>query len=214
MTVSNLFRQSLDAAKRMKILLLFVLFLYIVSFLSGLLLISTGDEFADEIKERIQQSVLTQQPFTSILESLRTGNLAAAVITTFGVNLCIGAFLATTLPGILPVLGALGIITVTALRGFFIGVTYPELLVYSPLTFIVGFGTMILELGAYVFSAAAGINISLAPVFPKRYQTESRWLAFKRAWKDAARIFLIVALLLALGAVWEMTGIYVLIHII
>jgi uncharacterized membrane protein SpoIIM required for sporulation len=65
---------------------------------------------------------------------------------------------------------------------------------------------MILELGAYVFSGAAGINIALAPILPRRYETQSRWMAFKMAWKDAAKIYLIVVILLALGAAWEMTG--------
>jgi hypothetical protein len=33
-------------------------------------------------------------------------------------------------------------------------------------------------------------------------------MAFKMAWKDAAKIYLIVVILLALGAAWEMTGIF------
>jgi len=37
------------------------------------------------------------------------------------------------------------------------------------------------------------------------FQTVSRWAAFKMAWKDAARIYVIVVILLALGALWEMT---------
>ena len=66
--------------------------------------------------------------------------------------------------------------------------------------------TLLLEWGAYVFSAAAGINISLSTIFPSRYQVDSRWIAFKEAWKDAGRIYVIVIILLALGAIWEMVG--------
>ena len=179
LTILNLFRQSLEVAGRMKGLLFLMLVLYIASFLSGWLFISAGYDFAEEIKEGIQQSVLTQQPFTSILESLSSGNLVVAVVTTFAVNLCVGAFLTTTLPGAFPMLGILGIATITVMRGFLIGLIYPEVLVYSPSTFIVAFGTMVLELGGYVFSGAAGINISLALIFPKRYDTKSRWLALK-----------------------------------
>jgi uncharacterized membrane protein SpoIIM required for sporulation len=69
-------------------------------------------------------------------------------------------------------------------------------------------GTAVLELGAYVFSAAAGIHLSLSAVFPKRQGLDSRRAAFKQAWKDAAYVYVIVVLLLALGAIWEMVGIY------
>jgi hypothetical protein len=42
---------------------------------------------------------------------------------------------------------------------------------------------------------------------PKRYGVQGRWAAFKTAWKNAARVYVIVVVLLALGAIWEMTGI-------
>jgi hypothetical protein len=42
---------------------------------------------------------------------------------------------------------------------------------------------------------------------PKRYGVESRWAAFNMGWKDAFGIYVIVIMLLALGAIWEMTGI-------
>jgi uncharacterized membrane protein SpoIIM required for sporulation len=114
----------------------------------------------------------------------------------------------TTLPGIVPLVGSLGTIAVTLLRGFVIGIIYPEVLRSSFGGFALGFGTMILELGAYVFSGAAGINIALAPILPRRYGVQSRWVAFKMAWKDTAKVYLFVVILLALGAVWEMTGLF------
>jgi len=141
-----------------------------------------------------------------------SGRLVSAILLTFAVNLASGAFASTTLPGVVPLLGALGIVAVTFSRGLLIGLTYPEVMSLSFPTFLVAVGTMTLELGAYVFSGAAGINIALAPVFPRRYQVDSRWKAFKEAWKDAAEIFVIVTILLVLGAVWEITGLFLLIH--
>ena len=191
----------------MKVLLVLVALLYIGSYLAGWYLISIKSPIAVEISRGVQESVLTQQPFTSILQSLQGGELLKAILVTFLVNLTTGAFLTTTLPGIVPLVGSLGTIAVTVLRGFVVGITYPEVLSSSPAGFALGLGTMILELGAYVFSGAAGINIALAPLLPRRYGTQSRWMAFKMAWKDAAKIYLIVVMLLALGAAWEMTGI-------
>lgn len=192
----------------MKVLLVLVALLYIGSYLAGWYLISIKSPIAVETSRGLQESVLTQQPFTSILQSLRAGELLKAILVTFLVNLTTGAFLTTTLPGIVPLIGSLGTIAVTLFRGFVVGITYPEVLSSSPSAFALGLGTMILELGAYVFSGAAGINIALAPILPRRYGTQSRWMAFKMAWNDAAKIYLIVVILLALGAVWEMTGLF------
>ena len=194
--------------RRMKVLVVLVALLYIGSYLAGWYLISVKSPIAVETSRGLQESVLTQQPFTSILQSLQGGELLKAILVTFLVNLTTGAFLTTTLPGIVPLIGSLGTIAVTLLRGFVIGITYPEVLSSSPFAFALGLGTMILELGAYVFSGAAGINIAVAPILPRRYGTQSRWMAFKMAWKDAAKIYLIVVILLALGAVWEMTGLF------
>jgi len=199
---------SIQAAKRMKTLLIIVALLYIASYVDGWYLISIKSPIAVQTSEAIGQAVLTEQPFTSIVGSLRGGELLSAILMTFLYNLTVGAFLTTTLPGIVPLVGSLGIAAVSFLRGFVVGITYPEILASNPVGFVLGMGTMILELGAYVFSGAAGVNIALAPILPRRYGMESRWAAFKMAWKDAARVFIIVIVLLALGAIWEMTGLF------
>ena len=192
----------------MKTLLIVVALLYIGSYLAGWYLISVKSLIAVQTSEALGQAVTTQQPFTSILESLRGGELLTAIVMTFLYNLAVGAFLTTTLPGIVPLIGSLGIAAVSFLRGFVVGITYPEILASTPAGFALGMGTMILELGAYVFSGAAGVNIALAPILPRRYGVESRWAAFKMAWKDAARVFIVVIILLALGATWEMVGLF------
>jgi uncharacterized membrane protein SpoIIM required for sporulation len=203
----TLLSEVVQAEKKMRLLVLFVALLYVISYLTGWYLISIKSPVAVETVQTISGSVLTETPFTIIIESLQGGQLVQAIMITFLVNLTSGAFLTTTLPGIIPLVGALGTIAVTLMRGFVIGVVYPEILASSVAGFVLGVGTMILELGAYVFSGAAGIHIALAPIMPSRYGVESRWAAFKIAWKDAARIYVIVVILLALGAIWEMTGI-------
>jgi uncharacterized membrane protein SpoIIM required for sporulation len=192
----------------MKMLLLLVALLYVGSYLAGWYLISARSPIAVEMNQALKESVVAQQPFTSIVQSLHGGELVQAILITLVVNLTIGAFLTTTLPGVVPLVGALGTVAITLLRGLVIGVTYPEVLSSSAAGLVLGLGTMILELGAYVFSGAAGINIALAPILPGRYGVQSRWTTFKTAWKDAAKIYPIVIILLALGAVWEMTGLF------
>ncbi len=200
--------EAAQAARRMKMLFILVALLYVGSYLAGWYLVSIKSPIAVETSRGLQESVLTQQPFTAILQSLQGGELVKAILVTFLVNLTSGALLTTTLPGIVPLIGSMGTIAVTLLRGFVIGIAYPEVLSSSFMGFALGFGTLILELGAYVFSGAAGINIALAPILPRRYGVQSRWAAFKMAWNDAARIYVIVVILLALGAAWEMTGLF------
>ena len=204
--------QAIQATKRMRILLLFVALLYVGSYLTGWYQISVESSGTVETAQRTLGSILTGTPFTTILQSLQRGELVQAVVITFLFNLASGAFLTTTLPGVIPLVGALGTISIALLRGFIIGMIYPEILASSVTGFVVGMGTVILELGAYVFSGAAGIYISLAPLMPRRHGVQSRWAAFKMAWKDTARIYLIVVILLALGAIWEMTGIFLSLH--
>jgi len=206
----ELLNQSLETSKKMKKLLFIVAAIYAAAFLAGYLMINSQMPFAMELKEAIVKAVATQQPFTSITKALAGGNLVFAVALTFLVNLSLGAFVSTTLPGVIPLLGGLGSVAVSCLRGFMVGVTYYSVFKVSMAATVVAVGTLFLELGAYVFSAAAGINLSLSPIFPRRYQVDSRWTAFKEAWKDTGRIFVIVVILLVLGAVWEMVGLYTL----
>jgi len=204
--------QALAAAKRMRGLLTLVALLYVLSYVVGWCLISVKYPAAVQLAESVRHTVLTANPFTTITSELKGGNLVRAILSTFLINLAVGAFLSTTLPGVVPVLGAFAVGGITLWRGFVVGITYPAVLASSFGAFMVGFGTMLLELGAYVFSGAAGINIALAPIFPGRQGVQSRWVAFKAACRDAARVYVIVIILLALGAVWEMTGLFLLIR--
>jgi hypothetical protein len=208
----SILAQTVETVKRMRKLFVMMALIYIGSYLSGWYLVSINSPVATEGAQLVSGAVSTQAPFTTILESLRGGELVRAILITFFVNLSTGAFLSTTLPGIVPLLGAVATVAITVFRGFTIGLIYPEILASSPAGFVLGFGTMILELGAYVFSGGAGINIALAPILPKRYGVQSRWAAFKMAWKDAARVYVIVIILLALGAIWEMTGIFLVLN--
>ncbi|MEM3736784.1 MAG: stage II sporulation protein M [Candidatus Bathyarchaeia archaeon] len=211
---------SLLTARRLKKLLFITALIYFTSFASGYYTsyiasvgeVSSISVVSDEILDELINTVLTQPPFTTVVEALQNRDLASAILLTFTVNLAGGAFLTTTLIGVIPVLGVVAPSLVAFYRSFLVGLLYYGLLNSSPATAAVAVGTAVLELGAYVFSTAAGTNIALSILFPRRHNTESRKAAFKEAWKDAGRLFIIVVILLTLGAVWEMTGLYLLIH--
>jgi hypothetical protein len=60
-----------------------------------------------------------------------------------------------------------------------------------------------LEWITYALAAVAGLNIGLCILFPKRQGVSARWPAFKLAWRDAGRLYIIIALILAVQAVVE-----------
>ncbi|KON27914.1 hypothetical protein AC481_03245 [miscellaneous Crenarchaeota group archaeon SMTZ-80] len=213
--IKESFISSLETAKKLKTMLYLVTIIYVVSYIAGYIIIQIETPAIMEFVEPIVDGISNNPVFIPIISALEKGNVAFAIAYTFSINLASGAFASTTLPGVIPLLGALITILVTGFRGFIIGIIFT--LAASMISDVNGFGwrilalgTLILELGAYVFSATAGINISLSTIFPSRYQTESRWFAFKEAWKDAGRIYILVIILLALGAIWEMGGIYIL----
>jgi len=191
--------------------LLFVFVLYVVSFAVGYVAIAVSHPFALSLRTSILEMITRDAPFTTVTNILKARNLLAAIAFTFLVNLSSGAFFSTTFLGVVPLLGCGGISLVTIYRGFSLGVVYHAVLAQSPAAFALGVGTLILELGGYVFSGAAGIALSLATIFPKRYGNESRWGAFKRTWRDVTTLYIVVVVLLLAGAVWEMTGLFLLV---
>ncbi|WP_455278145.1 stage II sporulation protein M [[Eubacterium] cellulosolvens] len=208
--------ESLKTAKKMKKLLILITAIYIITYFIGYIVIRIQVPGMLLFIEPLLEGISTNPVYTPIITAFDNRNLAFAILYTFIVNLSGGAFATTTLPGIIPLIGAAISGSVTAFRGFMIGALFTyaaSIETDAPAGIgwmILALGTLFLELGAYVFSATAGINLSLSSIFPNRYFSESRKIAFREAWKDAGRLYIIVVILLILGAIWEMTGIYLL----
>ncbi|WP_455369720.1 stage II sporulation protein M [[Eubacterium] cellulosolvens] len=208
--------KSLKTAKKMKEIILIITSLYIISYFIGYIVIRIQVPSILGLIDPMLEGISTNPVYTPIISAFENRNLAFAILYTFIVNLSGGAFATTTLPGIIPLIGAAISGAVTVFRGFIIGALFTyaaSIEIEAPIGIgwmIVALGTLILELGAYVFSATAGINLSLSIIFPNRYFSENRKNAFKEAWKDAGRLYIIVVILLLAGAIWEMTGLYLL----
>ena len=61
-----------------------------------------------------------------------------------------------------------------------------------------------LEWITYVLATAAGVNIGLSVLMPRRQAAATRWLAFKRAWGEAGRLYLVIIGILAVQSFFEM----------
>lgn len=203
------FRASLETVRRLRHLVLALALIYTFSFTFGYLW-AYNTFLPLESQEQVAELVETQPPFTTVLQALREGDLPRAVLLTFAVNTGIGAFATTTLPGVIPLLGAAVTLGVTFFRGFIIGSVMPEVLTASLGALVVATGTLLLEFTAYSLSGAGGIHLSLSLIRPQRLGAKTRLEAFKLAWLDIARLFIPITLLLAIGALWEMAGLYLL----
>lgn len=154
---------------------------------------------ADLMKE--VQDLFYVQPLTGPLAT----SLVLKITYTFFFNLVFGALISTTLTGF-----SIFIPYVIAVwRSFIIGILFYGM-DPTPLQSIVFAGTAILEFGAYSFSSAIGTDLGLSVFFPSREGTASRAEALRRTLQKDKYLFIFVALLLFLGAVWEITWLHLL----
>jgi hypothetical protein len=196
--IKDSYKIALDIAKNYKNLIIFLALTNIVFFFFGQWMVA--QELPGVIEFR--KEVLKNLPELFYLKPI-TGPLAPYIILkiiyTFIFNLTVGAFLTTTAPGAIFFLPYI----ISVLRAWSIGVIFYGLL-SNPIMVIAFYGTFILEFGAYILSAAAGIDIGLSILMPSRKGKIKRKDAFRAALNDSFSLYLLIATLLLLGAIWEM----------
>jgi len=196
--IKGAYRKAFSTMRIYRNLITFLLITNVVFFLFGQWMIAKGMpgvvEFRTEVMKNIPD-LLYLKPLSGALAP----SLILKIIYTFIFNLLVGAFLTTTLPGVVFFLPYV----ISVMRAWSIGVIFYGLTSH-PLLEIAFYGTFILEFGAYVLSAAAGIDIGLALLNPARKGVESRREAFRISTRSAYSLYLLVATLLLVGAVWEM----------
>jgi len=131
---------------------------------------------------------------------VEVGNVFLMVGFIFVFNLILSGFLVVTLTGLaffgLPVF-------FISFRAFLWGLLLNEL--STPL-FLAILPVLILEGEGYVLGALAGVNLGLSwlkPSWAYRSENLSRLEAFKKALKDSARIYILVAAVLFVAAIVE-----------
>lgn len=142
-----------------------------------------------------------EKVFGRFRESVREGKigtiaLCAAII--FSINL-LGSVANFALPGILvvPLVGTL------LLGGWSIGLGLGGTQASSSLSLLLFYAMAGMEWATYVVASAAGANIGLSLMFPKRQGTNSRAGAFRLALADAGRLYVVIACILIVQAVTE-----------
>ncbi len=191
--------QNISKLKRWVFVLIFI---NISFFLLGYGMVEFGYPHVLEFRER-QLHEIPSLPYLQPLLGALSPYLSFKILYTFLFNLIVGAFVSTTLTGIVFILPLM----ITMFRAWFVGVVFHGFLT-SPLFAIVFIGTFILEFGAYVLSASVGIRVGCALIFPERCYSLKRREAFIASLKDGFWVYIMVVILLFLGAIWEMTWLH------
>lgn len=196
-------KKSLVSLQRNKRLILVFLAIYFLSFGGGYLEGHFNPSLALEAKNLVGQDLANNKFFVEITTAIKEKNFLKAVFLTFLFNFFWGAFLTTTLVGLIFFLPFL----VSFLRGFFIGLAFSGNLFLSPYYFILFLGTMIFEFFAYTLSSSYGTLLGLSFIFPHKIGEKERKKAIFKIAKEFPYFYFWVVVLLFLGAIWEIFGI-------
>jgi uncharacterized membrane protein SpoIIM required for sporulation len=190
------------AYKKRGILLITIAVIYLLSLATGL---TTGFRGPEPLKFWIEkqeqsQSEQIEKIFGRFREPVRTGEIGAiikCISIVFGFNLLGGVTHTISSIFILPVFFYL------VFGGWMQGISLTSLHGSSFLSIFLFLLMGSLEWSTYVITVAAGVNIGLSVIFPKRFDTPSRWQAFKSAWCEAGKLYVIVIIILAIQAIFE-----------
>ena len=201
----KIFKNSFQVLKRIKPIILIVFILTLISLGVGFYLSQSDSSIILSVKNNFLSEIKKAKPIQDILRAIMENNILYAIFYTAIYNTIFGAFLSTTLLGIIfpiPVI-------VMVERGLFVGLLYGDIQ-GNYLYYLLMFGTIVFEFGAYVLSSSLGINIGLSIFWPKRFHTNSRWQAFKIAWLEAFQALPLIVVILFISAIWEIGGLYLL----
>ncbi|HBO85134.1 MAG: hypothetical protein A2073_04125 [Deltaproteobacteria bacterium GWC2_42_11] len=184
-------------------LLIILVICNLVFIIMGQWMVMNGVPEILELRKEMLKDIPSLPYLKPLLGSLAP-YLSLKILYTFFFNLIFGAFLSTTITGIvffLPFFITMG-------RALYVGILFYGI-TDSIILKILFAGTFLLEFGGYVFSTAAGINLGLSIAFPKQWKKKEKiGDALKEAINDIKWFYVIAAALLFFGAVWEMGWIH------
>jgi hypothetical protein len=132
-------------------------------------------------------------------DAYRSGNVAVAAVVTFGVNLLSASLLQTTVPSlVIPFLG----VVITLARGLSWGVLFTPVGAEDA-TFLIHWVTLVIEGAAYVFAGFAAWVHGRMFLQPQRHGFETRRAGYVGGLVATLQLYVVVIILLVIGAVYE-----------
>jgi hypothetical protein len=186
--------------RRLRVLILLLAVAYGLSLAAGVIVGRARPPNPVSIGPDEKKLALIEGVFGRFREPVREGRpqiiaLCAALILSWNL---LGGFVGLTLTSIfiVPVVFVL-------VGGWNEGVAISQLHASSPISLLLFLLMAGLEWVTYPLATAAGLNIGLFFLWPHRQGAGSRGSAVKLAWRDAARLYLLIAMILAVQSVAE-----------
>ncbi len=198
MGLNETLAKSLVAAGRVRNLIIFYAAVHVIFLFFGQWMVAQGYPGVIELREE-QLREIQELPYLKPLTGALAENLPLKILYTFSFNLLFGAFLSTTLTGLVFFFPYM----VAVWRSFIIGILIAGMDA-TPAMLLVFYGTFVLEFGAYCLSSSVGTDLGLSLIWPGRKGTESRKEALLIAGRNGVRLYLLVIIILFMAAVWEM----------
>ena len=191
-----------ESLHRLRPFILIMAGCYLLSTISGSLLVSLGVDPLAHFQAQALGAVAAARPIGKVLSLLKDGEVAQAVGYTFVWNFGVAAILFSTVTGVIfflpPIIGVW--------RGLLVGILFHGQVGSLPVATLL-VGTFLLEIGAYVVAGAAGMGLGFA-LLPRRSRGEDFRHRTGRAFRDIFTVYPLVAGMLFCGALWEIIGIY------
>lgn len=199
MSIKAYYKEAFATGRRFKNLLVFYTLTHIVFLVFGQWMVASKNPGvlafrAEQLKE------IQNLPYLKPLTGPLADSLTLKILYTFFFNLVFGAFLSTTLTGVVFFLPYI----IAVWRCFIVGV-----LVFglnsSPLSILVFYGTFLMEFAAYSISSALGTDLGLSILWPGRKGKATRGEAARESFRDMARLYRLVIIILLVSAIWEIS---------
>lgn len=145
-------------------------------------------------------TAFSQGPLAAVGEAYLGGQTMRAILLTFGINLVVGSGATITLPSLLiPFSGLL----MGAYRALLWGIIYAPNTPELRAIFFPHLPTLLLEGQAYVLVLLAAVIQGRALFAPHTVEATTRWQGYRRSLKLTFQLYVLVALVLAVAAIYE-----------
>jgi hypothetical protein len=173
----------------------------------GMIVILFNRPLQKELYDAIGQAFGEGGMFGVVLESYEGGDVLKAIGITFGINFVLGSFAELTLPSlIIPFIGWLVGLYRALLWGFLFAPTLPvEFSGQNILTGALLTGLLFLEGQGYVLAMFGVYLQGRAALYYKKAGAETFWKGYLLGLKQTVLIYLLVAIVLVIAAIYEVT---------
>ena len=145
-------------------------------------------------------TAFSQGPLAAVGEAYLSGQTIRAILLTFGINLVVGSGATITLPSLLiPFSGLL----MGAYRAILWGLIYAPNTPALRVIFFPHLPTLLLEGQAYILVLLGVVIQGRALFLPRAVGATTRWQGYKQSLKLTGQLYLLVLLVLAIAAIYE-----------